>query len=120
MSANELDIPRKHGLAFRDPVHPELGWRRTTARYRTTCAAAHGAPALEPVGNYAFMYEASDICPGITIAEFRSLRSGNRRKRRPHVWLWELLSRGQRRNVRESMSGDVPDVRRAGRAEHVL
>jgi hypothetical protein len=33
----------------------------------TTCAASQSTPALEPVRNYAFMYEASDIRPGITI-----------------------------------------------------
>jgi hypothetical protein len=62
----------------------------------TTCDASHSTPALEPVGNYAFMYEASDIGPGITIGEYRSQRSGNRRRRRLHPWLRELLSRGQR------------------------
>lgn len=62
----------------------------------TTRAASQSAPALEPVRNYAFMYEAADIRPGITIGEFRSQRSGTRGHRRGlHAWLRRLLSRGQ-------------------------
>jgi hypothetical protein len=44
MSANELDTARKHGLALRDPAHPELGWRRTTtfAIANFTCGPRSG------------------------------------------------------------------------------
>ena len=59
----------------------------------TTRAASQSTPALEPVGKYAFMYEASDIRPGMTIGEFRSQRSGNRHRRGLHAWLRRLLSR---------------------------
>ena len=45
--------------------------------------------------SHAFLYEASDIRPGTTIAEFRSQRSGNRRRRGVHAWLRRLLARGQ-------------------------
>jgi hypothetical protein len=61
----------------------------------TTCAASQSPPALEPVVNHAFRYEASDIPPAITMGEFRSQRSGNRHRRGLHAWLRRLLSRGQ-------------------------
>jgi hypothetical protein len=64
------------------------------AQLMTTRAASHRTRALEPVGTYAFMYEASDIHPEMTIGEFRSQRSGNRHKRGLHARLRRLVSRG--------------------------
>ena len=61
----------------------------------TTRTASQSTGAPEPVGNHAFIYEASDIRPGITIGEFRSQRSGNRDRRGLYAWLRRLLSRGQ-------------------------
>ena len=61
----------------------------------TTRTASQSPRALELVGNHAFIYEASDIRPGITIGEFRSQRSGNRHRRGLHAWLRRLLSREQ-------------------------
>ena len=69
----------------------------------TTCAASQSTPALEPVRNYAFMYEASDIRPGITIDEFRSQRSGSRHRRGLHA-----CSGG---SSRECKGGHPRDVR---------
>jgi hypothetical protein len=73
----------------------------------TTRAASQNAPALGPVGRYAFMYEASDIRPGLTIDEFRSQRSGSRRRRGRHAWLKRLLSRGHG-GIRATQ-GPLPD-----------
>jgi hypothetical protein len=50
-------------------------------------------PAPRPVGPYAFMYEASDVPPGMTIDEFRSQRPGSRRRRARHAWHVPALSR---------------------------
>ena len=52
------------------------GARINWAQLMTSCAASQSTPALEPVRNHAFRYEASDIRPAITIDEFRSQRSG--------------------------------------------
>ena len=85
------------GLFARPPAPRtrDAGTRLNWAQLMTTCAASHSTPALEPVGNYAFMYDASDIRPGITIGEYRSQRSGNRHRRGLHAWLSQLLSRLQ-------------------------
>ena len=45
-----------------------------------------------PVVRSAFVYEAADIRPGMTINEYRSERAGNRHKRELHGWLRRLLS----------------------------
>jgi hypothetical protein len=68
-----------------------LNWARLITTPR--CLAEHAGARAE--GNFAFMYEASDVRPGITIGEFRSQRSGNRRRRGLRAWLRRLLSRGQ-------------------------
>ena len=43
----------------------------------------------------AFVYEAADIHPGMTIDEYRSERAGNHHRRGLHAWLRRLGSRGQ-------------------------
>lgn len=68
----------------------------------TTRTASQSPRALELVGNYAFIYEASDIPPGITIGEFRSQRSENRHTRGLHAWVRRLLSRGQGGHPRDA------------------
>jgi hypothetical protein len=45
-----------------------------------------------PVVRSAFVYEAADIRPGMTINEYRSERAGNRHRRALHAWLRRLLS----------------------------
>jgi hypothetical protein len=61
----------------------------------TTGAASQSTAALGPAGRYAFVYEASDIRPGMTIDQFRSERPGNRHRRGLHAWLTRLLWRGK-------------------------
>jgi len=48
------------------------------------------------LGPHAFLYEACDIPPGITLAEFRSLRSVRREARR-RITLARILSSNARR-----------------------
>jgi len=45
-----------------------------------------------PVVRSAFVYEAADIRPGMTINEYRSERGRNRHRRALHAWLTRLLS----------------------------
>ena len=76
--------PRMRSRAPSTATQLRLRSRRAPARTLRNMSETAGTScgtSITPVGSYAFMYETSDIPPGITLGEFRSQRHAKRRRR---------------------------------------